>query len=263
MKLTIMESSIGKIIVCLSFLLNMTIAAEAQTVYNGQIYVNADNIVRQGELLRVCMKVSYNSSVVGPCESLTFTPVLKTDSNMVWLSSVVINGKDMERDAHRTEKLSRKSRMNFPIVVKEKRAGKRYFNYDTTIPYEAWMQRSKMYVESEECNCNGRKGHTYEDIVLGNLNLHDLSNYGDTSVTSCDFLDYVQFLRPQGDEVDLYDRKGKISLTDYGRRKKMSGEKFNRCVFDSISVDIKNELQKYGTSLVALEIQGYGAPICN
>ena len=48
--------------------------ASAQTVYGGQIYVNSENFTRQGDLLRVRMKVSYDSSVVGNCESLTFTP---------------------------------------------------------------------------------------------------------------------------------------------------------------------------------------------
>ena len=127
-------------------------AASAQTVYGGQIYVNSENFTRQGDLLRVRMKVSYDSSVVGSCEALTFTPVLKTDSAVSVLSSVVINGRDRERDAHRTEVLS-EVRRNIPIVVKDSHAAKRYFIYDTTVPYKDWMQDCRMYVESEELNC--------------------------------------------------------------------------------------------------------------
>ncbi len=37
-------------------------AASAQTVYGGQIYVNSENFTRQGDLLRVRMKVSYDKS---------------------------------------------------------------------------------------------------------------------------------------------------------------------------------------------------------
>jgi hypothetical protein len=83
---------------------------------------------------------------------------------------VVINGRDRERDAHRTEVLS-EVRRNIPIVVKDSHAAKRYFIYDTTVPYKDWMQDCRMYVESEEINCTGHRGHVYEDLVLKNIYL--------------------------------------------------------------------------------------------
>ncbi|MDN5554661.1 tetratricopeptide repeat protein [Prevotella sp.] len=238
-------------------------AASAQTVYGGQIYVNSENFTRQGDLLRVRMKVSYDSSVVGSCEALTFTPVLKTDSAVSVLSSVVINGRERERDAHRTEVLS-EVRRNIPIVVKDSHAAKRYFVYDTTVPYKDWMQDCRMYVESEELNCQGRKGHVYEDLVLKNIYLHDMSNDNpDPNVHYYNLMDYVQFLQPQGSDIDKFHRSGEISIFGNKSLAKLSGSRFNRTVFNTIATDVKSELQRYGTSLVGLRINGFGAPIGN
>ncbi len=238
-------------------------AASAQTVYGGQIYVNSENFTRQGDLLRVRMKVSYDSSVVGSCEALTFTPVLKTDSAVSVLSSVVINGRERERDAHRTEVLS-EVRRNIPIVVKDSHAAKRYFIYDTTVPYKDWMQDCRMYVESEELNCQGRKGHVYEDLVLKNIYLHDMSNDNpDPNVHYYNLMDYVQFLQPQGSDIDKFHRSGEIQIFGNKALAKLSGSRFNRTVFNTIASDVKSELQRYGTSLVGLRINGFGAPIGN
>lgn len=235
----------------------------AQTVYGGQIYVNSENFTRQGDLLRVRMKVSYDSSVVGNCESLTFTPVLKTDSTVAVLSSVVINGHARERDAHRTEVLS-DARRNMPIVVKDSYAAKRYFIYDTTVPYKDWMPDSRMYVESEETNCQGKKGHVYEDLVLKNIYLHDRStDTPDPKVRSYNLLNYVQFIQPQGADIDKYRRSGEISIFGKKSLAKLGGGRFNRTVFNTIAYDIKTELQRYGTSLVGISINGFGAPIGN
>ena len=258
MKLKLLKSAV------LLLAVNGTAAvANAQTVYGGQIYVNSENFTRQGDLLRVRMKVSYDSNVVGTCESLTFTPVLKTDSCAAVLSSVVINGRDKERDAHRTEVLSN-ARRNVPIVVKDRHAGRRYFVYDTTVPYKDWMQYCRMYVESEELNCSGHKGHVYEDLVLKNIYLHDQSNDNpDPAVRHYDLMDYVQFLQPQGSDIDKYHRAGEIRIFGNKALAKLGGSKFNRTIFNTISSDIKGELQRYGTSLVSLNINGFGAPIGN
>ena len=237
--------------------------SSAQTVYGGQIYVDSENFTRQGDFLRVRMKVSYDSSVVGNCESLTFTPVLKTDSAVSVLSSVVINGRERERDAHRAEVLSG-ARRNVPIVVKDSYAAKRYFIYDTTVPYKDWMSDCRMYVESEEHNNHGRRRHVYEDLVLKNIYLHDRStDTPNPKVRSYKWLNNVQFIQPQGADIDKFHRCGEIQFLGNKSLTKLGGRKFNRTVFNAIASDIITELQRYGTSLVGISINGFGAPMGN
>ena len=60
-------------------------AVYGQVAYKGQLYINNESFQRQGDLLHVYMKVSYDNAAIGSGESLTFTPVLKTDSNIVHL----------------------------------------------------------------------------------------------------------------------------------------------------------------------------------
>ncbi|MDN5553883.1 hypothetical protein [Prevotella sp.] len=126
------------------------------------------------------------------------------------------------------------------------------------------MQYCRMYVESEEYNCTGHRGHTYEDLVLKNIYLHDRStDTPDPKVRSYNFLDYVQFLQPQGADIDKFTRTGEIQIQGNKVLEKLGGSKFNRSVFNMVSSDIRTELQRYGTSLVGVSINGFGAPIGN
>ena len=53
----------------------------AQTAYKGQLHVSDERFYLQGQLLRVYMKVSYNSDALNTGETLLFTPVLKSQNH--------------------------------------------------------------------------------------------------------------------------------------------------------------------------------------
>lgn len=236
-------------------------AAMAQTAYKGQLFINSQSFTRQGDMLRVRMKVSYDKSAVGSGESLTFTPVLKTDSNSVTLSSVVINGDRREKAESRADRLGNRRRSNVPVVTRDSHAGDVYFVYDTTVPYSEWMRRASLYTESEECNCNGHKSHVYEDRIMREI------PFGNTALSSADpvsrnynIMPCVEFVRPSAESTEVYTASGLIPLYDSRGIGRLPERKFNRAVSNIIRDDIRRQLSQGGASIEAISIHGFGAP---
>lgn len=69
----------------------------AQVAYKGQLYINQEKFTRQGELLRVQLRVSYDDNILNSGETLNFTPVLKSGTQLKALSSVIVNGSEREK----------------------------------------------------------------------------------------------------------------------------------------------------------------------
>lgn len=242
-------------------LLAVSLQTHAQTAYKGQLFINSESFTRQGDMLRVRMKVSYDRSAVDSGESLTFTPVLKTLGSSVRLSSVVINGDRREKAENRADVLSGRRRSNVPVVVRDSHAGELYFIYDTTVPYEEWMHSAALYTESEECNCNGHAAHVFEDRIMKAI------PFGNTAVSSADpvtrnydILPCVEFVQPSAASTETYTASGVIPLYDAKRIGRMSERRFNRTVSGIIRDDIRRQLSQGGASIDAISVHGYGAP---
>ncbi len=232
----------------------------SQTAYKGQLFINEESFTRQGDLLHVRMKVSYNESAVGSGESLTFTPVLKSDSSVCYLSSVVIDGSRHAKADRRASVLGRR-RTNLPVVVRAGRSGELYFNYDTTVPYESWMSHGRLYTESEECNCNGRRGRLFEDRILTSLPFFNAPRSSpDSSPRKVSLSGCVQFLKPAGTSRTLFSKSGMIPL--YGDRAlwRMGRTKFNKAVSDMLTSDIRTTLSTESADLESVSVKGYGSP---
>ena len=123
----------------------------AQHVYKGQLHISDERFARQGDLLRVYMKVSYNDNAVNTGETLLFTPVIKSDSLFARLSSVAIDGSARSRYRKRKAKLQKNlRRQNVPVVIRDQHGGTYSFTYDTTIPWQEWMSQAGFFVETEE-----------------------------------------------------------------------------------------------------------------
>lgn len=241
----------------------------AQTAYKGQLHVSDERFYLQGQLLRVYMKVSYNSDALNTGETLLFTPVLKSQNHYARMTTVAINGDSRERYERRAEKLKQRRRINIPVVTRDARTGSRYFIYDTTIPYQQWMTGSALYIESEESTWQGRHPHTYEDLLFSKLPL-GRNNYGDGSE---DFQSYdatsdaslpiapswVQFLAPAASATGSTLVSGSFQLP-YDR--KLSKRHYHQLA-DSLQEVIGRATAAYGTRLLGVELVGYGAPVGN
>ena len=253
--------------------LTFSLGVQAQLAFKGQLHVSDMDFSVQGSLLRVQMRVSYDKNLLNPGETLNFMPVLKTDFEHQDLSSVVITGK--------TGGGKNRQRGNIPVVRNDGISSQYYFDYDTTIPFSEWMRHASLYVESEERSEKG-KGHTYEDRILDNLTISGETAGSDlvfsdpqyvsapapqsvarqiTSVPGCAQIDWIQILDPNEHKTDEFSYTGKIALADSEHIGSMTTGSFNKTILDRILNHIGGELAKEGTSIAAINITGYGAPI--
>jgi len=266
--------------ILLILVLIIALDMNAQVVFKGQINVSDVELSVQGTLLRVKMRVSYEKNLLNRGETLNFTPVLKNDSYQKALSSVVITGKGENTN---------RQRGNFPIVRRSNTEGSYFFDYDTTVPYQSWMNNSSLYVESEERSSKG-KGHVYEDCVFTHLTIDgakDSSKADDpvytqtatavnpsstrksSSSTSGNNAfaplyaqtDWIQIVDPSKRRADEINFTGKIDLADSRHIGSMSTHKFNKTIADEILNHIGDVLSVPGTSIASLSVTGYGAPI--
>lgn len=259
--------------------LMISLAANAQVAFKGQLHVSDAQFSVQGSLLRVQMRVSYGKDLLNRGETLNFTPVLKTSTRQQALSSVVITGKGRNTG---------RQRGNIPVVRSDGKSRTYYFDYDTTVPYSDWMRGASLYVESEERSARG-KGYTYEDCVIPDLTIHSeaAGNVADNTLTSaeaasrneaqipaarssaspfapqCARAEWIQILDPGERKTDEIHFDGKIALADSRHIGSMTTGSFNKTVLDEILKRLGGELQIEGTSIASMTVIGYGAPIGN
>ena len=264
-----MKEYFSKLLLLLTAGILCLTSAKAQTAYKGQLYVNEERFTLQGSLLRVELRVSYDDDILNAGETLNFTPVLKNGYQVQSLSSVVVNGKERGKYEKRKEKFQNRQRSNIPVVTRDKRHGSHYFVYDTTIPYSEWMHEAALYIESEERGW-GKKPHVYEDKLFDRIIISNQphSTFDDTTQGSAlhgtaATTDWVQFLDPSVPRNSELTITGVIPLTDSRKLMSLNEEKFNRAIFDELMKSFETQLQVPGTTIKALNIVGYSAPIGN
>lgn len=226
--------------------------ALGQTAYNGKVAVSQEQFTRQGRLLRVRFHVAYGDDVASPGETLTLTPVLKNDTVQQTLSAVVVKGDDL-RPVSRLQG-------NYPVAARGKAKGRaalrHSFDYDTTVPYAAWMNGAALYFESQRDKGQGDR-HTFEDNVLSSVAVTT-----DTTLTASPrvevlaegILARVRYLSPATEASKIATVTGVMPLT----REEVHSAKFNSEVYQHImSVAGK---QGGGRPLVAVRLHGFGAP---
>lgn len=243
--------------------------AEAQTAYKGQLYINEEQFTLQGGLLRVRLRVSYDDDMLTSGETLNFTPVLKSGYQQQPLSSVIVSGKERGSYEKRKDTMTKRQRKNLPVVTRDNRHGAHYFIYDTTVPFVDWMREASLYAESESRGW-GKTPQVYEDkvfdrIIISNQphSTYDVTSHGSALQGTAATTDWVQFLDPSVARNSELTVTGYISLTDSRKLMKLSDSKFNKAIFDELQASLEEQLQVPGTTVKALSIVGYGAPIGN
>jgi len=267
-----MNKHIRKVMAGMFLLLLSTMPAQikAQLAYKGQLYINDERFYRDGSLLHVYMRVSYSRDAIGTGEQLTFTPVIKTGDNEYRMSSVVIDGDKRETAEHRTDILQRRHRRNVPVVVKDNKKGTRYFIYDTSVPYAKWMENGELYVESEECNCNGHQAHVYEDRLLASIPVNNAPQQiadqvvvTESQTARYDVSKWVQFLTPPTEDGRDFTRAGVIEWNGKQDMARMNKNSQNKYICNMLDNKVKEVLEQYGTTLSGVVVTGYGSPIGN
>lgn len=245
--------------------LAMPLAALAQTAYKGRVYVANEQFARQGNLLHIKMRVYYTAEVASPGETLTLTPILKSQTDHNQCSSVVVKGDDLKGTP----------RLQANWAVAQRYTGKNAWKrgvhsyvYDTTVPWHDWYKNSSLYMES--MRNNGRKDiHTYEDLILKNINIKDADVEPEPesvptstaapartpfNVAHSDLLSCVQYLMPASDGSKVETTWGVLPLT----KKLVHSKKLPKYVYEHI-ISAINELGE-GRELFMVRAQGFSAP---
>ncbi len=268
----------------------MALPAFSQSAFKGQLRISNESFALQGSLLRVKLHVSYNDNLLNRGETLHFTPMLKNGYNHQALSSVVIMGKGAD---------STRLRANIPVVLRDQFfKGRRGFDYDTTIPYETWMDGAAFYVESDERTKKG-KSHIYEDMIFDQLRIgrNPASNAEPAPVaqssssassvainpvtSSASSLGYyrpttrntytgpqavpewVQIIEPTKPLDNDMVVRGIIPLADNREIGNMNTRRFNEAIYRELRNALRDQLSISGTSINTISITGFGAPIGN
>lgn len=249
-----------------------TLPMFSQSAFKGQLHIGEESFVLQGSLLRVKLHVSYDDNLLNRGESLNFTPMLKNGYNHQALSSVVILGKGAD---------STRLRANIPVVLRDQFfKGRRGFDYDTTIPYESWMDGASFFIESDERTKKG-KSHVYEDLIFDKLRIGrtpastaELTSGSQATPTSALYnrsvftspqavSDWVQILEPTQPQDDGMVVRGFIPLADNREIGSMNTRRFNEAVYRELRNALREKLSVSGTVINTLSLTGYGAPIGN
>lgn len=244
----------------------------AQTAFKGQLYINDEKFHLQGELLHVQLRFSYDGNILNSGETLNLTPVLKSGSQMLPLSSVVVNGSERSKYQRRGDAFAHRVRSNVAVVTADKRKGSRFFIYDTTIPYSDWMQGASLFIESEEHGW-GKKPHVYEDKVFNTIPISGLSSrtaqpnigratqsYVSKGVAKPEWIIFLSTLQASTGTQSI---NGQISLHDDHNIGMLSGNKFDKAVLEAITSQLEDNLGISGSIVSNLQIEGFTAPVGN
>lgn len=220
-------------------------AAPAQTPYKGKLTVSNQTMTRQGDLLRLRMRVGYGTDVLNTGETLVITTVVKDSTHHCQLSSVIVPAKGAT---------PQRLRGNYPVVAESNAAGERWFDYDTTVPFSSWMYGASFYIESEEKDA--RSSHIYEDLISQNLTI-------DSDSSHCAKPEWIDLLLPSAPATRLVTASSTISLADKDNIGQLKTRKFNETVAEHIANTFRQLSAGREMSLKEVVVKGYGAPIGN
>lgn len=171
-----------------------------QEAYMGQIQVTRRSFSLSGSQLNVQMDVNYEGLQMPSNESLTLTPFLVEEGQVLDLPSILINGTEKQKVYERTRVLGEKtdkynSKNKVPsVVLKNDHKTSRRFTYKVSIPFREWMTQSNLLLRTEECGCNGKEAGIYEDKIASGILLPDVEVPGLEKNVDVRCLSWVNFL---------------------------------------------------------------------
>lgn len=242
------------------------VAATAQEAYKGQIRVTQKHFTLSGGQLQVNMEVNYEGLDLPSSESLTLTPILKASAQQrLVLPSVLINGSGKQRVYNRQQKLAGKkgitptSTQTPSVILASRDKGARRFAYRVSVPYKEWMTEAVLFLQSEECGCNGKKARAYEDRIASNIIPAVEKKVQVERGIDYRFLTKVNFLAPQQEDKKIRYLQGSISISE----QRYSEDKQNYEIYYRLREALSSVLEQNGTELTHVQLTGFGTPSGN
>lgn len=250
-------------------LLPLLEVAIAQEVYKGQILVTKQSFSQKDNQLHVEMNVDYERLAIGQDESVTLTPVIRSGSKCFELPSVVINSPQKQKVYYRkvafnSKKHSNKKAKAIAAVIKEDDKKSRTYAYKADVPFEAWMTEGGLFVETKECGCNGKTAQTYEDKISDGVKIVKPRTSAITDEVDRKVLAWINILAPLPETEKKFRVEGNIPLVDnHGLFSRNSDEKQNYEIYYRLRDAIRDIRRETSTTITAVKVTGYTAPIGN
>ncbi|MCI1683037.1 MAG: DUF3868 domain-containing protein [Bacteroides sp.] len=227
-----------------------------QPAYQGKLYITNKNLSVSRGTLDITLTVSYERLNLPSNESLTITPVLKGEGQVLELPSVQINGTFEQRIYRREQALSSGSSIHPSLMIlKDDPAKSRLFSYKYQVKYAAWMKNGMLFLRTGECGCNGKPAGIFEDKIADGVTLPLIR----TSPIGADvdhfYLNMVNIVpvTDKGDTLDFI--RGVIP---YGLGK--SEEKVANEIYFHLKQVVRSLEEQSGANITNLKITGYGTP---
>ena len=140
----------------------------AQTVYKDQVRIENKSITRGDDnrltismdvVLQKNMKVSSNRAAI-------LTPIIEKNGHNKELQPILVYGRRRQLYSERNSLVP----ANAYKVVRRKSNTEQRINYLVQVPYEAWMQQSKLVMDADLCGCcNAVQANTLDPISTINI----------------------------------------------------------------------------------------------
>lgn len=254
---------------CFLFLLLVLAVGTAfgQEAYKGQLFVTQQRFIRQGEMLHVNMHVDYAGIGLRSNETLILTPILKSATRNVTLSSVIVNGPVRHRSTRSWDK-QKKYRINIPVTLaKNGKKNLHSFTYKVNIPFEDWMEGSTFYIQTEESDKNGKNKHMYEDKIADTIQVTSsfVAPKNSEELKSSvridnNLLSWVNIITPIQDKNKSLSLKGSIPFHGVSNLENFSEEKQNAEIYYRLRDVVRSVLEGSGTTITSVDVKGFTAP---
>lgn len=219
----------------------------AQTIYKDQVRVENQSITRNKDnrltvamniILQKNMKVTSNKGAI-------LTPIITKNNREMKLPPVLVYGR--RRDIY--DKRNNRIPKNAFVVVRRKGNTEQTIKYLTQVPFQGWMQGSKLVMNCDLCGCRDAiKANTLDPIANINISREKpLIN--------------VAYLAPKAEAVKIRSVVGKAFL-DYPVNKTTIYPNFRRNASElsKVRATIDTVRNDKNVNITKITIHGYASP---
>lgn len=234
-------------LIILAILPGLKSQAQSSVVYKDQVRIENQTATRSDDnRLTISMEIILQKNTkISSNRAATLTPILEADGHTKALPPVVVYGRRRALVHERNKNLPK----NAFAIIRRKRHTEQIVSYLVQLPYEAWMQKANLTMDTDLCGCGDIvEAETLDPILTLNIERVKLRPA-------------IAYIAPKAEEIKRRALEGKAFL-DYPvnkaviypeyRRNQMELAKI-RATFDTIRAD-KN------ISITGIRMDGYASP---
>jgi outer membrane protein OmpA-like peptidoglycan-associated protein len=160
-----------------------SLAAEAQTIFDGQIPVKIQRLRQVDDSVQVVIDFDLSALSIGTDRSLILTPVLiDTQGNELKLKDIVVNGKQKQKAYQREMDLNegaerQMAKLHYAVIELNSEIRETPYRYDYGLSFENWMSDARMDVIADLCDCGGETSQVITDKIADRIILEGVQAY--------------------------------------------------------------------------------------